>query len=276
MRSRWFALSYGLVVACSSTKSHAPFLAGDTPGRGGFGASSSTTIPPDSGSGTVVAGQGTGTLTGEASVFRDIQFDAVDPFTGNGVIVVQGVHSVPGTLSGTNFTVDHTDRSKNLWVSIREQIDSGTGALMPTITPVDGTSTNVGVAFVKTSVMTEIAQLLTPIPPALTSPALDPINAAQVLVRFVDGSGAALPGIQLSLKTNVLYDSPSGSTYTDAPPTHTNSRGIAIVVNLLTAAPFPGAKTQLRYQVPPATTTVPFDVVVAQGAVTIATVAVPP
>jgi hypothetical protein len=262
-------LAYAMLAGCSAEpKSHPPYLAGGclTPPCPVDRVSSGTPGGGDGGLTTLTdGGQGASSLTGVVFVFRDQAFINRIPFTGEGVITVQGSHRIIGALSGSSFTVDHTDFSKNLWVDIRAI--TGGKDLMETIAPVDGTQTNVEVAFGKISDMMSIVALLTLTPQAMRA------DRAQIVLRFVSAAGGTRSGVQITQSPGaaVLYDTDTGGLYSDAFDA-TQGRGMAILVNAAASASFPGATVPITYKMGGTLGTA--EVYASQGALTIADVLV--
>jgi hypothetical protein len=142
--------------------------------------------------------------------------------------------------------------------------------VMPTLTAINDTGTGgTSVAFVQTSVLSTILAQLSHAPQSLSS------TRAELVLAFVNTVGAPLAGVTITLApqgSDVAYD--LGAGYTDAPQSAvTGTRGIALVLNA-TAAVWPGALAPLsfKYGTPPVTAS--FNAYVAQGAVTVVTIAV--
>jgi hypothetical protein len=259
--------AFGVLAGCAAEpKDHAPYLGGGCQTSACQVDHVTGGTPPGGDGGlttTSDGGQGTGNLTGVVTVFRDPAFVNRIAFTGEGVITIQGSHQIIGALSGSSFTVDHTDFSKNLWVDIRAT--TGGTDLMETIAPVDGTATNVEVTFGRISDMTSVVASFTLTPQSMNA------THAQIVLRFVSAAGAPVSGLQITQSAGaaVLYD--AGSSYSDAFGA-TQGRGMAVLVNATASSIFPGTPVTITYKAGATLGTV--DVYAVRGALTIADVLV--
>lgn len=265
-------LAFGWLVGCSAEpKNHAPFIGGgcltppcavDHPVGSGPRSDAGTQTLAD-------GGQGTSSLTGFVTVFRDNAFVNRAAFGGEGVITVLGTHKVVGSISGQSYTLNNADFLKTLWADIRAT--SGGTDLMETIAPIDGTQTNVEVTFGRLSDLASIAAGLT-----LTPLSLETTNHAQIVLRFVNAAGAGVIGVQItqSVGAPVAYD--LGASYSDTVDA-TQARGIAVLVNVAPpggGVAFPGTPVTITYKAGVTAALGTVQVYAVAGALTIADVLV--
>ncbi len=265
-------LGWGLTVGCSDDRQRPGGVdpcAGDTDScvspQTGEGSGGGSTV--DAGNPSVPAEAGAETaLGGVVLEYTDDQFLFASQFAGEAEVFADGPdgETVFGAYDGVNaFTLEGVLATPLGWVGV--QPTASASDLLPTLHPVDTTSgAAVELPLARASVIDLVLQVG-------TAPLERDASAAQLVLRFVDDGGVALPGITLETSDPaqvILYR--DGSNWSDT-DTETLADGLALLPNL-PAFELPGGTI-------PVTFSDGVDVFVlqprvARGAVTVMTVLV--
>jgi hypothetical protein len=204
-----------------------------TAGAGGEDAGLDVCIPCAGGSGGAGGSGAEGGAGGAAHGPTDIggivieladdDFDGGSKFSGSAEIKSEmGVSGpVQTTYSGSSWSLKDVQASPELWLWTNPTSD--VVDVMPTFARVDASSgTDFDLPLVRRAVLDAIYDAI--------APSGDPIQHGHLILRFVDGSGAAASGVSLTFHVGetVAYD--SGATFSTSAAA-TGARGIAIVVN---------------------------------------------
>jgi hypothetical protein len=174
-------------------------------------------------------------VTGQILEVDEPTFSITEAFSASGQfkVTAPGVDGsdVSATVS-SSFTLDGVKTSKTLWLSASPTSNndqfSGLIALDTT------SSAKAWVPLVRKSSLELVGSVLT-LPVTLNS------SDGQVVLRFVDGNGAAVQGVKVFVSgaESIAYD--TGTSYTDDSATGTGKRGLAFLLNV-DAGATPAAK----------------------------------
>jgi len=267
-------IGWGLVLGCAEDPDRPGGVdpcAGDAEGCGnpqtgenGAGGSAGSTSSP-----SLSAGAGGETaLTGTVLEYTDDQFLYVTEFAGEAEVFADGPNgeTVLAAYDGANaFLLEDVLATHWGWVGV-QPVDSASD-LLPTLHPVDTTS---GGALELPMARASVVDLILRVG---TSPLERDVGAAQLVLRFVDESGLALPGITVETSDPtqpILFR--DGSNWSDT-DTETLADGLALLPNLA-AFELPGGTIPVTFS--EGTESFVLQPRVAQGAVTVMTVLVAP
>lgn len=175
------------------------------------------------------------TVTGQIVELDEPTFSVSEAFSTSGSfkVIAPGVGGTEvSAIVNSSFTLDGVKTAKTLWLSASPTSNndqfSGLIALDTT------SSAKVWVPVVRKSSLELIASVLT-LPVTLNS------SDGQLVLRFVDGNGAGVSGVKVSVSgaENIAYD--TGSSYTDDSFAGTGKRGLAFLLNV-DAGATPAAK----------------------------------
>jgi hypothetical protein len=171
--------------------------------------------------------------------------------------------------AGGLFRLEKVRVEAALWVGVGAFDADLTGELMDTLQPVDSSQAQpVELLVVQRTVMEQISQ-------GFVTPELDP-DRAYAIITFLDAGGIGVPEIQVLFPApedvSAAYD--AGDIYSDQPDA-TSTRGSAVLLNIPASA-YPGGFTHVQAQAQSPLRTLDFDIQVARGSVTLATVSVVP
>jgi hypothetical protein len=171
--------------------------------------------------------------------------------------------------AGGLFRLEKVRVDPGLWVGVGAFDDDLTGQFMDTLQRVDSSLAQpIGLLVVQRSVLEEISQ-------GFMTPDLDPTRAYAV-ITFVDALGVGVRQIQVLFPApedvGVAYD--AGDTYNDQLDA-TSTRGSVVLLNIPASA-YPGGFTHVQARAQAPLRTLDFDIQVARGSVTLATISVLP
>lgn len=242
--------------------------AGSIVGAGGAGSGGDA----GSGGGAGLPSAPVGTLTG--TIRSVVRPDMTGVRALNATVQVHAAGSAQPEVeieseAGGLFRLEKVRVDAALWVGVGEFDADLTSEFIDTLQPVDSSQAQpVELLVVQRTVMEQISQ-------GFMSPDLDP-NRAHAIITFLDARGIAVPQIQVLFPApedvGVAYD--AGDIYNDQLDA-TSTRGSVVLLNIQASA-YPGGFTHVQAQAKAPLRTLDFDIQVARGSVTLATVSVLP
>lgn len=219
--------AFALLLACQKEEDHPANL-------GNCDSATDCTKPPVKGGGGGDSGLTDGAVTdapgssisGSILVLTDDDFSTGIPLPGTGTVSVEGESglAVVGNYNGEAYSVSGVKIDATVWATVEPQPADG----LPTAQPLNTTSTN---QFDLVAVQDGTLELIYGI---LTAPTTRELGTAQIVLRFIDQTGAPISGITVAHQNEIIaYDS-SGSWLDDG--LGTGEQGFAIVANVVPAA----------------------------------------
>lgn len=264
-------------LGCSAAKDRAPPAADCTelrcsdaspPGTGGStgGAPNATGGSAGSMGGREATGGAAGgrTVSGNVRIYTDSSFDGTAAFAAAGIVGLTGSRRATGTFATGQWSVSGAEATGPLWADLHATVDAQDA--LDTLQIIEGTASTADLVFAARSSFDAVVTGLSSVQ------SLNP-DRAQIVLRFVNGSGQPVSGVVVTQPSGTIaYD--AGSSYTDqkgAPFGATQQRGMAIILNY-TAVSFPGGPLTVQYLKPGDTKGTDVEIRAANGAVTFRTV----
>jgi len=267
------AAGWGLSLGCSDDSERPEGLdpcAGDgegcvTPGQTGEASGGGSAVDAGTADGSTEGG-GETAISGVVLEYADDQFLLASQYAGEAEVFTDGPdgNTVTADYDGVNaFTLEGALATEWGWMGVQPW--DSTSDWLPTLHPVDTTAgAAVELPLVRASVIELVLQVG-------TSPLAREAAAAQLVLRFVDETGLALPGISIETSDPtqpILFR--DGSTWSDT-DTVTLADGLVLVPNL-PAFELPGGTIPVTFS--DGVDSYVLQPRVAQGTVTVMTVLV--